>query len=532
MKLSAKSAEISGLENLINSLSERKNEIEAGQRDIVFHENFLKRYEEKNAILSATEAEIKTLQKKAELLESSVRQQEKQISAVSENLERITLKLNEQTASRNVLTRLAHSYEGYGGAVRFIMQRKELSGIFGTVGELITVPAGYETAVETVLGARMQNIVCRDDSSADQAIRLLKKYRAGRLTFLPLDSLRLQHKNLSTGLLKEDGFLAAASDCVQIAPQYRKITEYLLSGVIIIDTLENAVKISKKYKNYRYVTLEGELVNPAGAITGGAYRKNTEGGILERKKRLRQIEDDIQSSSSQKIECESRLTELKTELYRKSEELSELKRRISTLKIEQISARNEAAAAKSRIDEAKNKEHRSQQECERIEAERKNACAQTARLREEKIAAARLTEELKKSIELLIAQNEERRKSLENLGAEITGIKLTAEALRGELSGTETLIQRADASLAELRTDISEKESSVKHLIQEMKEAEEKAERISVLIKNMEQSDKSKEGRLERILREKEENSGSVSEKTALREEKGADSFRHQDDVP
>lgn len=528
MELSAKAAEISGLENLINSLKERRDEIEIGRRDAAVQENFRKEYEEKSLKFSAIEAEKEALKKTSDSLTISVKEQQKQISAVSENLEQVTLKLNEQTASRNALMRLEHSYEGYGGAVRFIMQRTELSGIFGTVGELITVPAGYEKAVETVLGSRMQNIVCRDDASANQAIRLLKKHRAGRLTFLPLESLRVQSRSYDASLFKENGFLAIATDCVQVSPQYRKITEYLLSGVVIIDNLENAVKISKRYKSYRYVTLEGELVNPAGAITGGAYRKNTEGGILDRKKRLRQLEESIQSSSSQKGESEVRLTSLRDEFNRSNKEREDLERRIRQLEIDGIRLQKEVSDVKHRMEEAESKKHRAQQECERIEEERQSASEQAENLREERIAAERLIEDLKKSIELCIGENEDRRKKLESLGAEITGIKLTAEALRGELSGAENLIRRTEASLAELQADISKKESSAGQLTQDVKAVEDETAEISDRIQKMEESDKSGSGKLEQILREKEENNRNISEKTALREEKERSLFERK----
>ncbi len=518
MELSAKAAEITGLKNLTDSLKDRKEQIERGQQDMADQSKSLKEYEEKKEKISDLQSEAQNLQKRSESLKDALIWQQKQISAVSENLERVTAELNGQIASKNALVRLEHSYEGYNGAVRFIMRESDLSGIFGTVGELITVPAGYETAIETALGARMQNIVCRDDTSAEQAVRLLKKHKAGRLTFLPVKSLRTQPRRYDPSLFQQEGFLGLAADRVRIGAEHQKIVEYLLTGVVVVDTLESAVRISKKYGSCRYVTLEGDIVNPAGAITGGAYKKNTGSGFLDRKKRIREMEDSIRKFTEQRKELQASLQSLKAELDPKKNALQRLEQQSRDLEMDLLGVKKEMAAVERSMDEEKSRAERARQECSRIGAELENASSQAAQLAQERAAAARLSDELKASTEQRIAENEERRRQLETLGEEITGIKLAAEALRGELSGTETLMRKTDVSIAELQDDIEEKETAAQRLTQEIAELEKKTAEISERIQKMEASDVFGGGKLEQIRREKEKNSQSVSEVTALRE--------------
>ena len=128
----------------------------------------------------------------------------------------------------------------------------------------------------------MQNIVCRDDESASSAIRVLKTRRAGRLTFLPVESMRVAQRRSESGLEGEAGFIGIAADCVTYEPEYAKIMEYLLGGIAVVKTLNDALRISKQHGELRYVTLDGEFINPSGAITGGS-QKNSSAGILERK---------------------------------------------------------------------------------------------------------------------------------------------------------------------------------------------------------------------------------------------------------
>ncbi|MDO5441056.1 MAG: AAA family ATPase [Bacillota bacterium] len=218
--------------------------------------------------------------------------------------EELRIKYNRMVARAHLLEELEKSYEGYNGSVRFMMSQN-LNGIVGVLGDLLIVPKGCEVAVETVLGGKLQNIVCEDDDVAKKAIAILKQNQAGRLTFLPVKTLRPQ-KAYDTAEIKDaSGFMGLASEMINCKGGYSSVVDYVLNRVVICDKLENAIAMTKAYPGpYKVVTLEGEVINAAGAITGGSLKNNV-GNILSRRAELDQLTKDIEVAAKEVEELDS-----------------------------------------------------------------------------------------------------------------------------------------------------------------------------------------------------------------------------------
>ena len=218
-------------------------------------------------------------------------------------------KYNRMVARAHLLEELEKSYEGYNGSVRFMMNKK-LPGIIGTLGDLLTVPKGCEVAIETVLGNKLQNIVCDNDATAKEAIEILRSNQAGRLTFLPVSNLRPQSPANIDDIKNCKGFMGLASEMVSVKGDYTSVVDYVLNRVIICDDLDNAIAMTKSYPGpYKAVTLEGEIINAAGAITGGSLKNNV-GNILSRKAELEQLTKDIAVSEKEVAALDSLREEL------------------------------------------------------------------------------------------------------------------------------------------------------------------------------------------------------------------------------
>ncbi len=218
-------------------------------------------------------------------------------------------KYNRMVARAHLLEELEKSYEGYNGSVRFMMNKK-LPGIIGTLGDLLTVPKGCEVAIETVLGNKLQNIVCDNDATAKEAIEILRSNQAGRLTFLPVSNLRPQSPANIDDIKNCKGFMGLASEMVSVKGDYTSVVDYVLNRVIICDELDNAIAMTKSYPGpYKAVTLEGEIINAAGAITGGSLKNNV-GNILSRKAELEQLTKDIAVSEKEVAALDSLREEL------------------------------------------------------------------------------------------------------------------------------------------------------------------------------------------------------------------------------
>lgn len=202
---------------------------------------------------------------------------------IKADLEKANLELSQKQSKARMLSDLEKNMEGFSGAVKAVMkqaQSKALSGIHGPLSQLITVDNAYSVAVEVALGAAMQNIVTTNEADAKRAIYYLKNNRIGRATFLPISNIKprtLDEKNLDDNL----GFVAVASDLVECKSEYKNIISNLLGRVVIVEDMDCAIGIAKRYGNrFKLVTIDGQVINPGGSMTGGSQSKGA--GILSR----------------------------------------------------------------------------------------------------------------------------------------------------------------------------------------------------------------------------------------------------------
>lgn len=191
------------------------------------------------------------------------------------------------------LTNITERYEGYGNSIRKIMeQKKNYPGIHGVVADIIKVQKEYETAVETALGGSIQNIVTDNEHTAKSLIEFLKKNRFGRATFLPLTSMTNKNQFYNEKALTEPGVIGLASELVKTEAAYKGVVESLLGRIVVVDHIDNAILLAKKY-NYslRIVTVEGDLLNPGGSMSGGAFKNSS--NLLGRRREIEDIKENI-----------------------------------------------------------------------------------------------------------------------------------------------------------------------------------------------------------------------------------------------
>ena len=242
-------------------------------------------------LLEKTETELHAL---LEEEEESVRER----TAAEESSRRLNRNLNgaeqEYHTTRTKLEslkNLAERYEGYGQSIRRVMEaRDRIRGIHGVVADLIAVKKEYETAVETALGGNIQNIVTDSEQTAKQLIEYLKKNRYGRATFLPLTSIGNRNTFNQERALREPGVIGLAHTLVETKPEYEGLMKYLLGRVVVADTIDSAIALARKYQySLRIVTLEGELLNAGGSMTGGAFKNSS--NLLGRKREIDGLEE-------------------------------------------------------------------------------------------------------------------------------------------------------------------------------------------------------------------------------------------------
>lgn len=456
--ISAAAAEVSSMENLKQTLQRRLQRLQEDGEDAE-SEGLASRLEQTEDDLQEAKDSKAGLQKDLAQAMEQRASLEKEQAASAAAIEAIRVRAGELAARHKLLEELERSYEGYNGAVRFMMQ-EGLSGIVGTVGELLSVPKGWEVAVETALGGNVQNIICDSDSSAKKAIERLKAKKAGRLTFLPADSIKAGKPADLSAIQGLDGFLGLASDRVTCKGGYENIVDYLLGKVVVCRDLDSALKLSKKGGSLRYVTLEGEHINPAGAITGGSFKNNT-ANIISRKaekedleKQIRKTAGELQEAEEARDECRRKLSgclqdvqEIQAGIAGADRTVAVLEKEVQQLKVQRQDARD---AAGRRLAEQADLEKEIAEADRNIGEIRSRSAKQEASRSETQETADRLAEE-----------TEAVRASYEEAQAANTAARMEENAAAVKLRGAEDLEERVRASLAELQAEQRSKEQSL-----------------------------------------------------------------------
>lgn len=196
------------------------------------------------------------------------------------------------------LKNIAERYDGYGNSIRKVMECKEQnSGILGVVADIVKTEKKYEIAIETALGGTIQNIVTDNEETAKKMIAYLKKKQYGRATFLPLSAVSGKN-NRRDNLERESGFIGYANELVKVDLQYKGLADYLLGRCVVVDNIDNALHLNKAHGySLKIVTLEGELLNPGGSMTGGAFRNSS--NLLGRRREIEELEKVV--SSTEKV---------------------------------------------------------------------------------------------------------------------------------------------------------------------------------------------------------------------------------------
>ena len=277
--------------------------------------------------------ELERISGEIRTLAAENREYEEKIEAIQKDLAGRTEKFRiGQTAYHREQSRLeslkniTERYDGYGNSIRKVMDHKgQEPGLLGVVADLIKVEKDYEIAVETALGGNIQNIVTSDEETAKRMIRFLKQNRFGRATFLPLTSMKARGGIQRPEALKEKGVIGVADTLVKSDPAYRELVGYLLGRTLVVDNIDTGTAIARKYQqSLRIVTLEGELINPGGSMTGGAFKNSS--NLLSRRREIEEFEKTVRQLKKEMDECEAesdRLRQVRAGCYEKVEEIKE-----------------------------------------------------------------------------------------------------------------------------------------------------------------------------------------------------------------
>ena len=461
MELSKKSSglrsEAASVESMKETLKRRKEQILHDANDLKDNSQAINK-----EILVTKEAKEKNDLKGREVMErvdifvKDINKTNDDIKAMSLKIEDLKINHSRVSARKKALEEMESSYEGYNNSVRFIM-KGDNHGLRGTVAELINVPRGYEVALETALGQGLQNIVCERDADAKRAIQRLKENSAGRLTFLPMESIKGTRAHLDRAITQANGFEGLACDIATFDKEYTTVFDYLLGRVVIVRDLDTAVRLSKNVAQaVRFVTLEGEVINANGAITGGRF-KNKTSNILSRKNEIisldsemRRLLKDQEHYSQVREKDEEKLGNLRASLKALEDELN-------ALKLKDVDLQSRIRSLEETLKNAREANEKRDKELQNIDEEFNNTEKLIAEASEKAQACDDEIKELEAKSEEVMKILEENTDKVADSNEAITNARVNKTELENKLEALENLMSITQDNIDELTEQIDDK---------------------------------------------------------------------------
>lgn len=447
------------IESLNSSLSEKESNLETTSK-----------------MLEDYKAQGKDSAEKVEKLSNSIKGLELKISnlkARNENskgeIDRLTLDSNEKLRRANILEDLEKNLEGFAHSVKTVMnlsRHGKIGGIHGPVSRLIKVPTDYAVAIETALGGAMQNIVTGNEEDAKRAIRTLKENKGGRATFLPIATIKPRYLN-ENGIDSCFGFVGVASDLCDCKDEYKGILQNLLGKIVIAEDLNSAVSIAKKYSyRFKVVTLDGQVVNAGGSLTGGSLNKRT--GLLSRaseienyRKEAKALADKANELKEQYSNSQQEFAKYEADILGTRGDLSTEQQELIRLRTEYKACQNEYDSLVSSIDFTKNEIVECENKISNLQKDKETADKEFSALEEEIANIEKTTSNLTGNRLALTEKREQLSEKLQNIRLEIVTFEKDKEALISEIRTSEYNSQHQTERKENLRNQIVSVNSNI-----------------------------------------------------------------------
>ncbi len=422
----------------------------------------------------------------------------------SERLQELQAEYHREQSRLDSLVNMTERYDGYSNAIRRVMEQKERNqGLIGVVADIIKVEKKYEAAIETALGGNIQNIVTDTEQTAKRMIEYLKQNRLGRATFLPLNSVNASGGFTREEALHEPGALGVASGLVQTKEEYKKIMNNLLGRTLVVDTMDHAIVIARKYRqSLRIVTLEGELFNPGGSMTGGAFKNSS--NLLGRR---REIEELTRKTEAVKKEAgqlqqsvaalKERLTDNQNQQQILSGEIQETYLNQNTITMNLNQANEKRKEVTKGYQSLQNEGHEMEQQIQSIGYQKKQ-------IHEEVMLIQNKIETLNEQIDEWQIHLLEEQKFEEEVNTRLSGKQVDQAGLQQKGNNVRQNLERLEEECSRFRLELKrlEEEQSQVHA-----EGSQKEQQILTMQKEYEASEEEKKSQKERLNQLSEEKS-------------------------
>ena len=490
--LSDKELEIEGYKQTVETNTDKKYELQSEiNTQEINHENYEKRQKQiKNEIANYISELDSTRLQKEEIakgfyeiekkrnkivsnLEEINRQKEevdKKIKAYETNINAYQSEERIKQSKLKFLIETEKEKEGYIKSVKSLLKDceniKELGkGMHGVLANIIEVPEKYQTAIEMCLGASLQNIVTETEEDAKKLVEHLRKNNLGRASFLPITSVRGRKLDKIKG--HEKGVIGIASDLVKYDKKYEQIIKNLLGRTVVVDNMETAIKVAKQNGyTFRIITIQGDVINSSGAITGGSVAKKTV-NILGRGREIEKLEKEI---TNLKNKIEAKIKE--KEQYEESiediiENATSLEKELQEIDITYATEKQKLISVEENISKIELRLNKIKEESSLLETEKENSINKKEKIQKDIIELNKETEKLSKIINEYVELNKDNQKYIDDLNFDITNLKISVSSFDESESSIEELQERINGEIEATNTSIRNKEEQIEQIKQD-----------------------------------------------------------------
>lgn len=472
------------LEQLEIKKSELTSHIIKGKSDESAHKQVIKSL---TAELDNAVGKLEDINNSIEESNTSVTQLKAEIIEKNSELDKLTQNYHREKSRLESLINITERYDGYGNSIKKIMELKDSNpGILGVIADIVKVEKQYETAIETALGGTIQNIVTDKESTAKELIGYLKQNKLGRATFLPLNAIHARNTLENEACINEKGVIGVASNLVRVSFEYEGLAKYLLGRILVVDNIDNALLIAKKYKyTLRIVTLEGEQLNPGGSMTGGAFRNSS--NLLGRRREIEELKQSVSNTNKQITQEKAAVADLRNQVAKYREALDSYNKLLRETHIRKNTIDVNLKQADLKLSE--------------IIASYGDDIKEQASIDSEILKISESRNQVSGNLNLLDNQNEAARKEIENLGktleakkSEEAAVALKIENLKISHSSIEqkaSFINENIERLCKELDNLEEEKTSIQEKIGETKElVSAKQADIEIVKNSIEESDR------------------------------------------
>ena len=525
-KLSSKELEIEGYKTKVSQNTDKKYELQGDihTEDINF-ENYEKRGRQIQNEITTNISELDSTRLQKEDISKEFYEIDSKRNKIVKSLEEINSKKEEADKKIKLYESNINAYqsekrikesrlkflietekekEGYIKSVKSLLKDceniKELGkGMNGVLANIIEVPEKYQTAIEMCLGASLQNIVTETEEDAKRLVEHLRKNNLGRASFLPITSVKGKKLDKIKG--NEKGVIGIASDLIKYSKKYEQIIINLLGRTVIVDNMDTAIKVSKQNNyTFRIITLDGDIINPSGAITGGSVTKKTV-NILGRGKEIEKLQKEIKALEEKITKQEEEKKEFEKSIEDVLEEASSLEKELQEIDITYATEKQKLVSIEENISKIEQRVNKLKEEKEHLKQEKESSLENKEKIKEEIQKLTEETEKLTNIIQEFSELNKDDQKYIDDLNFDITNLKISVtsfdesessieeieERIKKEVENTNKSIENKERQIEEIKQDNITLNESIKDIEEKIKEIKEEVKTSGSKIEELKQ---------------------------------------------